>query len=111
VAEETFQEMTRGEQGGCPDGKPHNPAGNNQHTERNRFSRDSITVEPQPERKRDYSREAPTITSVSYAVRRLTRERPDLYERVKAALTLTSPRSIASTSSGEPLTVTALAWR
>lgn len=37
-----------------------------------------------PRPKRDYSREAPTGTSVSYALRRIHRERPDLLERVKA---------------------------
>jgi hypothetical protein len=32
---------------------------------------------------RDYTREAPTGTSVSYAVRRLGRKRPDLLDKVK----------------------------
>lgn len=40
---------------------------------------DIIPIQP-----RDYAREAPTGTSVSYAVRRLKNNRPDLYEQVKA---------------------------
>lgn len=38
---------------------------------------------PRPERKRDYARESKQGTSVSYAIRRLDRERPDLLEQVK----------------------------
>lgn len=78
---EAFQELVRGERGGA-----NNPSGVNQHSEVNRDPipvdlREPVTL---PLRRRDYSREAPTGTSVSYALRRLGRERPDLYERVKA---------------------------
>jgi hypothetical protein len=38
---------------------------------------------PRP-RVRDYAREAPTGNSTSYALRRLNKDRPDLYEKVKA---------------------------
>jgi hypothetical protein len=73
--------MTRGERGGA-----NNPEGVNQHTPKE-VNRDIITVdhaETQPERQRDHSREAPTGDSVSYAVRRLARGRPDLLARVEA---------------------------
>ncbi len=43
-----------------------------------------VTDEPAPAPpKRDYAREAPTGNSVGYAKRRLERNRPDLYEKVK----------------------------
>jgi hypothetical protein len=90
---EAFQELIRGERGGA-----NNPSGVNQHSEVNR---DIITVDqiadespptipispetPRPEKKRDYSREAPTGTSVSYSLRRLkSNGRDDLLEKVKA---------------------------
>ena len=89
---ETFEAMIRGEPG-AQKGEVRNPSGANQHSER--INRDTITVNPgdppvtippssEVPRRRDYSREAPTGTSVSYAVRRLSKARPDLYERVKA---------------------------
>lgn len=83
----TFLRLTRGEQG--------NPTGANQYTQGNR---DEITVSsdqdellvsiplspdvPRP-RVRDYAREAPTGTSVSYLLRRLSKADPGAYERVK----------------------------
>lgn len=70
---EIFLELTRGDPG-APIGNQ-NSAGQDQET-----NRDDITVCQPP---RDYSREAPTGTSVSYALRRLRVNRPDLYELVK----------------------------
>lgn len=63
---EALLELTRGE--------PGNPTGVNQYTEEQTGNCDNIT---------DSSSPPPTGTSVSYAVRRLSRERPDLYEQVK----------------------------
>lgn len=87
---EVFLELTRGEPGGS-----NNPEGANQHAKpANEVNRDHVTVdqptplapapEPAPPPARDYSREAPTGNSVSYALRRLQRNRPDLYDQVKA---------------------------
>ncbi len=80
---EPFQEMIRGEPGGCHVEGGHNPEGRNQW-----INRDSITDEPPVTlphpAARDYQREAPTGTSTSYAVRRLGRNRPDLLDKVKA---------------------------
>ena len=67
---ETFLELTRGERGGV--NNPHGRAGKPEPE----INRDIITVDSPPP--------PATGTSVSYALRRLKRERPDLYERVKA---------------------------
>jgi hypothetical protein len=66
---ETFLDLTRG--------KPGNPTGTNQHTVGNC---DNVTDSSSPV----VSEPPPTGNSVSYALRRLKKERPDLYERVKA---------------------------
>ncbi len=72
---ETFLELTRGEPGGV-----NNPTGTNQYTP-NEVNCDNITVDqpmdaPPP-------KPPPTGTSVSYALRRLSKERRDLYELVR----------------------------
>src|SRR5215475_6065204 len=67
---ETWLKLTRGEPGGA-----NNPEGRNQHTPKE-DNCDNIIVDL------PVSNPPPTGTSVSYAVRRLSRERPDLYERV-----------------------------
>jgi hypothetical protein len=85
VAWELFPEVTRGERGSPPGGN--NPEGLGGRTGKSREQvddRDTITVNKEPERKPDYSRAAPTGNSVSCAVRRLSRERPDLLARVEA---------------------------
>lgn len=80
---EVFQELIRGERGGA-----NNPYGcvGKPETGINRYpvTVDSPPTIPLPAKSRDYSREARTGNSVSYALRRLGKERPDLYERVKA---------------------------
>lgn len=77
---EPYLEALRGERGGL------------QHESRDdtgRFAhnRHNVTVVDQPDvipiQPRDYTREAPTGNSVSYAVRRLKNNRPDLFEQVK----------------------------
>jgi hypothetical protein len=84
---DAFLDAIRGERGGV-----NNPAGTNQHTRE--VNRDTITVDhpstiplppdaPRP-RVRDYAREAPTGTSVSYTMRRLERQAPDLHSKVIA---------------------------
>jgi hypothetical protein len=96
--ETDFEKLVRGEPGGIRPDQPRSENG----TFGPIRNRDPITVadtppifDPdvipfdsppaKPSRKpRDYSREAPTGTSVSYAVRRLGKERPDLLERVKS---------------------------
>lgn len=72
---EVFLELTRGEPGGL-----NNPDGSNQHTSKGKeVNCDDVTVDlPEP------NKPPATGNSVSYALRRLSRERPDLYERVKA---------------------------
>ena len=59
------------------------PTGTNQYQEPE-VNRDMVTVDKGPAPARDYSREAPTGNSVSYALRRLQRNRPDLYGQVIA---------------------------
>jgi hypothetical protein len=73
---ESYLDVTRGEQGGAnnPD-QPKDP-GTGQFVPA--VNRDSITVDGADKPPRDYSREAPTGTSVSYSLRRLSRKRPAL---------------------------------
>jgi hypothetical protein len=91
---ELFDDLTRGEQGSGPGGN--NPLGLGGKSHKTIDDRDNITVinhdpsiipfspsVPEP-RVRDYDREAPTGTSVSYALRRLKTQRPDLHEKVQA---------------------------
>lgn len=85
---EVYLDVIRGQPGAEP--------GNNRAPERDpttgmyapTINRDFITDNGAPTiipiQPRDYAREAPTGTSVSYAVRRLKNNRPDLYEQVKA---------------------------
>jgi hypothetical protein len=87
---DAFLDAIRGERG-APAGNQHNAEGRNQWT-----NRDTITVSPDspstiplpPDaprpRVRDYAREAPTGTSVSYTMRRLERQAPDLHSKVIA---------------------------
>lgn len=74
---DTFLELTRGERGA--------PEGNRNAAKEEETNCDSITVchdaDPAP------TKPPPTGTSVSYALRRLSRERPDLYEAVKSGET------------------------
>lgn len=70
-------------------GRPGNPTGANQWSNGNRnivtvSISPTSTPEVIPLPRRDYSREAKSGNSVSYAVRRLRKHRPELYERVKA---------------------------
>lgn len=83
---DVVNEALRGTQGG-----DNNPFGRSGKPEPE-INRDIITVdfpadsEPQilPIKPRDYSREAPTGTSVSYALRRLGKARPDLLDRIRS---------------------------
>lgn len=78
-------EALRGTQGGLQH-ETRNEAGRFIH------NRDCITVVDAqdngpatiPIKPRDYSREAPTGTSVSYALRRLGKARPDLLDRIRS---------------------------
>jgi hypothetical protein len=94
---EPFLELTRGERGREAGHAASNPAGVNQHTkEEERLNRHEVTVKPDaPEPPpRDYSREAPTGNSVSYALRRLKKNRPDRRQtRPRRARTRTPPAS------------------
>jgi hypothetical protein len=78
-----FEEAIRG----APEaekGEAQNSTGSNQWINRDNI-RNNPPVDPDviPMRSRDYSSEAFTDNSVSYAVRRLGKERPDLLEKVK----------------------------
>jgi hypothetical protein len=82
---------------------PGSSSATNQHTDEARINRYNITDNPPPSEEartnhynitdcpppspdpsRDYFRESRQGTSVSYTLRRLKKQRPDLYERVKA---------------------------
>jgi hypothetical protein len=83
-AAEIFERLIRGNPGG-----PNNPDGLGGKSHKSIVNRDDITVdnladELHAEKPRDYRREAPTGTSVSYALRRLGKHRPDLLEKVRA---------------------------
>jgi hypothetical protein len=86
---EPYLEATRGKPGGCHVEGGHNPDGTNQWFNRNIITDEPPTTIPlqaesvQP-RARDYKRESKQGTSVSYTLRRLAKNRPDLLERVKA---------------------------
>ncbi len=75
---ETFLDLVRGQPGSPPGGN--NPNGVNQHSEPEEVNYDNVIVN-QPA---DPPKPPPCGNSVSYTVRRLKRERPDLFERVKA---------------------------
>lgn len=88
AAWETFLRLTRDEHGGS-----RNPFGRSGKPEE--INRDNVTVdssEPEPPatlpfspgKPRDYTREAPTGNSTSYALRRLSKDAPELLERVRA---------------------------
>lgn len=86
---EPFEDLIRGEPGG--NNNPYGRAGKPDEV----INRDIVTVDydpsiipfapspPEPHA-RDYDREAPTGNSVSYALRRLKTQRPDLHEKVQA---------------------------
>lgn len=89
---ERFEELVRGEPG-QPDASSQPRTEGGRFTDRNRniipVTADSPPTLPlspttAPTRPRDYSRESKQGTSVSYALRRLSKQRPDLLERVKA---------------------------
>jgi hypothetical protein len=87
---EAYQELIRGERGGANNPSPVQEPITGRFTPT--VNRYPVTVDGNtpdviaslPVKTRDYSREAPTGNSTSYNVRRLSKERPDLYERVKA---------------------------
>jgi hypothetical protein len=110
---EAFLELTRGERGGCHLEGGHNPEGLGGRAGKARdtlFNRDIITVEqkgddslttlpidPLPaEPKRDYAREAPTGTSLSYTFRRLKKEAPELAAKVMAGETSANAAAVAA---------------
>jgi hypothetical protein len=70
-----FLDLTRGEPGG-----DNNPEGRNQYAREEEVKCDSIILDLPS----GSSEKPPTGTSVSYARRRLKRERPDLLEKVEA---------------------------
>jgi hypothetical protein len=96
---ETLQALTRGEPGAQP-GDVRNPDGLGGWTGKTQgelINCDNIIVnqvsEPSPP--------PPTGTSVSYSLRRLSRQRPDLYERVKVRELSAHAATVAPVRAGE----------
>jgi hypothetical protein len=84
---EEFQALVRGTPGGARPDQPRTDDGTFMGRNRDNITvaeGDPPAVIPMGKPKRDYSREAPTGTSVSYALRVLGEKRPDLFEQVKA---------------------------
>jgi hypothetical protein len=109
---EAFLELTRGERGanpgdvrnpeglGGPNGKMRDEVINRDNVTVNHNGDDSATtlpISPPPAKpKRDYSREAPTGNSVSYAMRRLKKHAPELAAKVMAGETSANAAAVAA---------------